>query len=409
MRVTSEIRHKSLAGLRIALLSLAAVFAGCSYDRDAFEPSDEKDGVTFSLTIPFSSDATRADKQGHEEVDSDFYTFEDFINPNDIGVFVFLGEEEDAPLVNMWTLLAQSKNPNTSMTGYGSHYVITLRMTRDELVKVRPDIHIGPNSSDIIKFRVVTLANENFKKAGENNYSDYNGCKTYKALVDKAYSKELSLGTKFYPNGGPLDSSIPMFGMCLFEIRADDLYYTRPDEVIDLGDIYMLRCLAKVRFVDNTTKKGLYPRISCDRNTHPKAGLNYIYRKAYNLPFDALRYQNGYQMDNIHLCTSSQYTGNVDNIKSTDKTDPKVLYSSYCPEQRIGSYSSTLYPNLTFYYKRTADHYWESYTVVLEGTQLPDGSYGLIRNHIYTIEVTNDTTRSGEDTGPQIKVTDRTW
>lgn len=402
-----------VAGIHSALLVLAAVLAGCSHDRDEFEPSaGGNDCITFSLTVPFSAPATRIDNQGHEEVDSTFPSFEDFINPNDIGIFVFLGEEENAPLVGKWTLLADSKDPSTGMTGYGSYYVITLRMTRDDLKKVDPDIDIGPQSTNTIKFRVVTLANEKLDKRLKNDYSTYKECTTYAALIQKAYGNNLSLGTSFYYTvNGAIVGSIPMFGMRLFEVRADELYYTRPDDIVDLGDIYMLRCLVKVRLVDKTLKDGQgYPKISCDKKeTGNDGGLNYIYRQAYNLPLNAIRYQNGTQMENIHLCTNYLSPSYVGNIKNTDMNIPEVVYSSYCPEQLVGSHKGAQYPLFTFSYRMAENEPWKTRTVSLNGIRLPDGTFGLIRNHIYTVEVTNEAaTRSAKSSTLHVRVSDST-
>lgn len=410
MKVTSEKRHKTVAKICIVLFLFTTAFTGCSHDCNEFEPSaGDNDYITLRLTIPFSTVTTRTGNQKYEEVDSTFPSFEDFINPNDIGIFFFLGEENDAPLVGKWALLAkESKDPNTSMTGYGSHYVITLKMTREDLYKAKPDINIGPNSLDVVKFRVVTLANEKIKKTEENDYSNYDKYKTYKALIDAAYTQTLSLGTSFYSiQNGQFVSSIPMFGTCLFEIKANELYYTRPDEVIDLGDIYMLRCLVKVRLVDNTVKNAQgYPKISCEKKiTGKDGGLNYIYRRAYNLPLDAINYQNGFQVDDIHLCTNSTYASYVGNITNTGKE----IYSSYCPEQLAETNKEELpFPRFSFSYQMSEGEIWKTDTIHLRGTALPNGDFGLIRNHIYTVEVTNETTtRSGKSDSIHVTLSDQ--
>lgn len=414
MKVYKKHNIKTLLIIAFLLLSTAGL-AGCDQEADVIEPTpvpvpSESDYVDIKFTMPMVK-PSRADINDHPEVDSSFPSFENFINPNDIGIFIFLGESDNAPLVGKWVLLAQSKEPYISITGYGSYYVIALRIKRERLQEISPGINIGPNSSDVIKFRVVVLANQKFNSTKTNDYADYDGCNTYKELIAKAETIQLKLGTNFYPTGH-FTATIPMFGMRLFEVRADDLYYTAPYEVINLGEILLVRSMVKFRCIDSTVKNGGYPQIIVDsKGYNPTPGIYYVYRELFNLPANALTYANGVQPYELNLCTSGMNAGTAPNLFNLDNV-PGMIYSAYIPEQKVSMYMGNRYPYFIFYYKKDLQSALTIYDrkIELDGTTLPDGSSGLLRNHIYTIEITNDpAARSGDGSDLQVNVSHEVW
>lgn len=386
------------------------------------EPDEVSDILTFRIAVPYTDLGSRADDQGHDEVDSDNPDMEDFINPNDIAIFMFLGDEDNAPKIGWWTILKQNEYPETSITGYGSEYVISIKLNRTTLSLLKPGLEIGPNSNDMVILRLAVLANQKASKKStmENKYVGYDSISTYKALVDKASGNSTSLGTNFYPSGGEFTGAIPMFGSMLSEVSARELYYSRPDEIIDLGNLELLRSLVKVRLKDETVKVNGYPKVSPYDNGVPpttttgttNSGLSYYYRKLFNVPYDAINYVNGQQVHNINLCTEgNDKQSYVGNVAPTDMSAEGILYTTYCPEQKIDPKEQSKSPFFTFYYKESEEaEKWESKNVYLEGSELNGVTdyRGLIRNHVYTIAITNQTSRS-DSNGIVANVIDEEW
>lgn len=423
--------------LLTAFLMSAWLFASCSGQDEPVMPSesgvDPDDVISMSLRLPFTGASSRADNQGHPEVPSDFPSFEDYINPDDICIMMFLGDSDAAPRIFKWVGYNHTNDESFSMTNDGSVYTVKFSLSRVEFLKLKPGLDISPGSSELIKLRVVVVANESINKGTmtyDLPYKKYDLCTTYGSFFETAEKKSFSLGTGFYPENGPLTSTIPMFGMRLFEIKCSDLYKTSPENVTDLGEIYLLRSLVKVRLLDETDKPdGIYPMISdvkpeLDDEGNPKyddkgnpiqtqAGLVYRYRMANYLPYDAKNLINGFQVGNINPTTPNSGTLKPGgNVKNTDKNDPKEVYASYCPDQKVDENSGIKYPNFSFYYKLSDTSDWQEMTVPMTGTELPDGSRGFIRNHIYSIVVRNDApvARSADGgSGISVSMTESQW
>lgn len=387
----------------LAALVAMAMLPSCSSIMEDGGICPESDSVMMSFKMITSAPmtGTRAD-DFHKEVDSEFREFEDGINVNDFAFFIFVGEGDDAKLVVKNTNIATSTEPGTMITGSPGAYTVTVNIDRERL-----DGLIGhavkPNSSDIVNFRFLVFAN----CKAMSSINDIPETYTYKDVVDVASVWSYQMDNIYGVVGG-YDSdvdgiykgNIPMFGTNDFKTTEGALYASQSHERIYLGDVDLLRAVAKVRVLDNIQYK--------DEEGFPKIvmaqfrGSQDVLRQ---LPANALTYKNGNQvhLPNIFDPTSIEevegYT--LGTIPSDWEMPGTVSFQTrigYVPEQSIGVFkNNNAYDILPKFWLRIAlqkksdgtIEYKEYEVPMTKYENQPDFEFGdnILRNHIYTLSV----------------------
>lgn len=364
----------------------------------------ESDTVVMSFKMLTSAPltGTRADDHNHDEVDSEFREFEDGINVNDFAFFIFVGTGDDAKLVVKNTNIATSTEPGTMITGSPGAYTVTVNIDRTRL-----DGFIGhavkPNSSDVVNFRFLVFANCN----AMSSINDIPETSTYKDVVDVASEWSYRMDNIYsaasgYDSGvdGIYKGNIPMFGTNDFKTTEGALYASQSHERIYLGDVDLLRAVAKVRVLDNIQNK--------DEEGFPKIvmaqfrGSQDVLRQ---LPANALTYKNGNQvhLPNIFDLASIEevegYTlGTIPSDWEMAGTVSSQTRIGYVPEQSIGVFkNNNAYDILPKFWLRIAlqkksdgtIEYKEYEVPMTKYENQPDFKFGenILRNHIYTLSV----------------------
>ena len=398
----------------ILTLFLAFILTGCSLIDDSLPEcpaGDPSESITLSFKmISPNIGTTRADSQ-HQETDSQWPQFEDLIDINDFAFYIFLDNAEEKPLVMKMKMseLADSSDPASMITGsFGAYTVTTVIPKRNLEALLGRDL--SPDSSDAVDFRIVLLANVN---AGMSSvvpgYTDYNSL----APVDAANAgSDLSMVTtysKFLENidkigfnlnyvynpmegdssiDGLYKGAIPMFGMVTAHTTEALLYKSRPDERIYLGDIYMMRSLAKIVVIDNAERiDEEYPYVS-------SVTVEGITDMSYPVPALA-SYTNGQQIHDTRFLQRSSDTANVSfslGYLGTNTHSRGTVRFGYLPEQPI-QYGN---PVIKITVQLDPNRHQE-YSVPMGGSEdyplTPSepgaGGFGanIIRNHIYTLNV----------------------
>ncbi len=392
----------------ILLLVIALpIITSCSAVTDHPDPCPAENDITLSFTMHTTarmSDGSRADGAGHEEVDSEYEEFEDAVNVNDFIFFIFVGEGDDATLLVKNKDIASSTDPTTMITGAPGSYTITTKIEKQHLETVLGH-PARPTSDDEVKFRFLIFANCYSPKDDENtvgggrftNYDGLNiGVTTYKEVMDEAIQWGFNMDEIYNDNEGDSQVSglykgyIPMFGTNNFTTTERALYASRPDDRIYLGEIDLLRALAKIRVIDNIVKTNGFPMID---------EVSFIGTQNYarQLPFGALEYQNGNQVHNpnifadVALSMSNTFSYKFRLLPSQTSTETVRL--AYIPEQKIGSADNnvnSVLPLIRISIK-DAEGKIVTYDVPMKGayqnSQPIDFGDNILRNHIYTLSV----------------------
>lgn len=381
----SEIcRVRTAAAALLAAVMLTVT--GCGLVDAPGVPCQNGNGeqITLSFRMVSGNLGTRSDSQGHDETDSEWQSFEDAINDRDFAFYIFLGEGTDAPLLTKVTDIASSSDPSIMMTGSPGTYTVSVTVSKQTLEeKLGRELDSG--SAEPLLFRIAVLAN-----TGEN----YAGvaCATYRELIEAA--GQWTFGMSEIHNrseGWRLDVTgiykgyIPMFGTKVFSAPEELLASTRPEDRLWLGEMSMLRALAKVRVIDNIAdKKNGLPYIS-------SAELIGTASRAYPLPADAATYTDGEQVHTANIAATAEgentsfllgYLG--------DSTGSEIF--GYCPEQAIAGGSPVI--RVTVVFEEDANGVptkYDTYDVPMTGYDGKPFTFGseILRNHIYTLSVNN--------------------
>lgn len=386
----------------LMLAPVMALAAGCSMIEQPPRPCPEENGAGENVRISFqvfSSNIirdTRSDDQNHEEIDSEWRNFEDGIYERDFAFFVFLGETETAPLLMKVTDIFQQSTPDQMITGGMGSYTISATIKR-AILEEKLGHELNPNGKDKVYFRIVALANCYSPSTG----GDFNtlDASTYGSLIASASNWTFDLGEIYNPNEqehsaeGIYKGYIPMFGTMLAHTTEADLYASRPEDRIRLGDLWLLRALAKVRIIDAIKSKdasGL-PRIE-------SAVLAGTASRAYPLPYNALNYDNGKQVHTPRICSepgdSKGPTFPLGEYILGTYPSGTMTRIGYVPEQKIEGEAPAYRITVTFSMKKDAagndiPDKQETYIVPMTGFKGQAINFGsaILRNHIYTLQV----------------------
>ncbi len=274
----------------------------------------------------------------HGELDSEWNVFEDQIYTRDLGLYIFMGKGDNAPLIAMNTNIANSSDSYEMITGLNGFYTITMTVDRDEIDERLTDTD---NSIDL---RILILANcysygsnggrfQNLEAHLRNSNTE---ASTFKEIIDRAELWGFDMNEIYNHNEGDsyvdglYKGYIPMFGTNYFNISRETLLRSTMGEQIFLGEVSMLRALAKVRVEDNIADKvNGYPRIS-EVNFQSQTDL------AFCLPSNANQYVDGQQIHkDYHINSNSDSDTDGYIFKLGRKSDDNNVRIGYVPEQEM--------------------------------------------------------------------------
>lgn len=398
-------------GLRDSFTSRVGIFCaavimsllgGCGLVRDEISEcvpagSDDSDKIILQFNMESGANLTRTRSDSyHEEIDSEWPTFEDQIYVRDLGLFIFLGSGDDAPLIARNTSIADSSNPYEMITGSNGYYTITMSVDRDEI-----DERISEDDTSV-DFRILILANcYSPGESGGGDFSNLNAdlrsgeedASTFGDVMKVASNWGFIISEIYSPNEGDSLASglwkgyIPMFGTNTFNVTTETLHTSTMGDQIYLGEVNLLRALAKARVIDNIANKvNGYPRIA-------EASIYSQTNMAYSLPLNATSYKDGQQIHNttqIHV--HDRYGANVAwyDYKLGTLSSGSDTRIGYIPEQRIETDLPAFYVKVQ---TGSGSSDYQEYVVPMSGYKnyqgqqdFEFGSY-IIRNHIYTLSV----------------------
>lgn len=348
-------------------------------------------GITASrAAAPFSSlpapraAASRADDQGHDEEGSDYPDTEDYLNLNDFGFFIFAGEEKRLLYMNTNVIASSGDALDMSITGSSGNYTVSLILD-DELVEaLLGGGALSPSGDRTLPLTIAVIANHNADRLtpGFDNFKDLTAATAEKVDGASTLNDFINIAKEmtFTPAASYDNLRIPMYGISTFTLTEPQMYYSRPDDRIELGEISLLRAMCKIRVIDQIQNKtGGYPRVTAARISYPQTG-------GYVTPRNPADYQNGQQIHGDQEAlpgTTEQYTRQM--LTGTVKANSLV---SYAPAQPL----TVTAPEVVISVQRDAESAAQEFTVNL----LSRGDYGyavadwgdrMLRNHVYTLAV----------------------
>lgn len=417
--------------LWLTSVAIMAAITSCEAVMDGERPCPAGESVSLSFKMITSTTlvGTRADDNPfHSEVDSEFRQFEDGIDVNDLGLFIFAKDIDGVDqLVMKTTNISSSTNPAMMITGSPGAYTVTMIVEKDNLTKIL-GYEIDANSDENVDFRIMILAN--CKNAISGGWNAIDGM-TFTEVVTQAQSIAFPMEAIHNTNMGDSEvdgvykGNIPMFGTNTFTVSQQDLFLSRPDERIWLGQIDMLRSLAKVRVIDNIQNK--------DDSGYPKiiaAEILSSQSAAIPVPFDAVGYRNGYQVHTANIAepekaltlegASVYKLGSIpsswDMTPEADRTGNTHI--GYIPEQKIANINGNVAQGMPVFritaaLKKNLDGTddTKTYDVPMTGYNVNNGglefTFGneILRNHVYSLSVN----RVAVGTPTDITVNVQTW
>ena len=401
--------------LLITLTSLL-MLTGCGWIGDS-DDCPVADNSTISLSFNMMTSGpifSRADANGHTEVDSEYREFEDGIDISDLAVFIFAkitGSADPERLVYKLTDLTKSDDARIKVIGTPGSYQIDIMIFRNDLKEILGGYDITPAGRENISFRMLVMAN--CSSPGTNAAAKWNEItgKEYTTVIeqldkwnfamsyiynDKATSDDV---TALYQNR---KKHVPMFGTYLFPpVSEDALYYSRPENRVYLGEMDLLRALAKVRVVDNIQGKvDGFPRISSVEFVSSQS-------EAHQLPYKAADYQNGQQVHDPAIAHPENSLtpenpivyrlGKLPDAWCMTPTGKRTgdVFIGFVPEQQISIVNNVLDSGMPMF-RITIDVMKADGTLETLTYDVPMTSYNgvpfrfganILRNHIYTLSV----------------------
>lgn len=417
--------------LWLTSVAIMAAITSCEAVMDGERPCPAGESVSLSFKMITSTTlvGTRADDNPfHSEVDSEFRQFEDGIDVNDLGLFIFAKDKDGVDQIVMKTTnISSSTNPAMMITGSPGAYTVTMIVEKDNLTKIL-GYEIDANSDENVDFRIMILAN--CKNAISGGWNAIDGM-TFTEVVTQAQSIAFPMEAIHNTNMGDSEvdgvykGNIPMFGTNTFTVSQQDLFLSRPDERIWLGQIDMLRSLAKVRVIDNIQNK--------DDSGYPKiiaAEILSSQSAAIPVPYDAVGYRNGYQVHTANIADPEKALTLVGasvyklgSIPSSWDMTPEAYRTGntrigYIPEQKIANINGNVAQGMPVFritaaLKKNADGTddTKTYDVPMTGYNVNNGglefTFGneILRNHVYSLSVN----RVAVGTPAEITVTVDNW
>lgn len=367
--------------------------------------------LSFNMVTTGTVSGSRADSQGHTETDSEFRDFEDGVDIGDLGIFIFAkiaGSTSDEKLMYKLTNLLDSDDARISVLGANGNYFVNLMIRKDDLKDVLGGYEITSDGTAIISFRFLILANCSSPGTNGTAMWDAVNGQTFTSVLTQVAEWNFAMSDIYNADGGPGVETIytnernliPMFGTNLFAVTEATLYNSRPENRIYLGEVNLLRSLAKVRVVDNIRNKDAqgYPRIE-------SVEILSSQDQAMMLPANALNYQDGQQVhtpnifeDNSNLALAGTYKlGTIPEAWSITPSSQRTgnVFIGFVPEQRIGHPNNNAEEGMPVFHVTIANHKADDsmesldYYIPMTSYNGVNFSFGenILRNHIYTLSI----------------------
>lgn len=370
--------------------------------------------ITLTFKMISSGPATRVD-DSHAEEESEYLQLEDGIDYSDLGLFVFARmeskPESEEKLILKNTNLLSTINTDVYIDGAPGAYNVSLTILRTRLHEILfgedSDGSINPNGTEKVLFRVLLVANSTSPGTdAQGKWNQITGT-TFSEVIEQfkqwhyamAYLyNELYEGNDLIELYSNKKKNIPMFGTNNFTVTQKALYYSRPEDQVFLGEMDLLRALAKVRVVDNISDKnvGGYPKISSCEFLGTQS-------EARQLPDNVNIYQNGQQVHSPNIFEPDKELnleghityrlGIMPESMTTVPADQRKgsVFVGYVPEQTIGYINileGTGMPVFRITVEMSANEK-VSYDVPMTGYGSNTFDFGdyILRNHIYTLSV----------------------
>ncbi|MDE6484144.1 MAG: hypothetical protein K2L14_01965 [Duncaniella sp.] len=401
--------------LLITLTSLL-MLTGCGWIGDSDEcPVTDNSTISLSFNMMTSGpilSRTDADP-AHREVDSEYREFEDGIDISDLAVFIFAkitGSAEPERLVYKLTDLTKSDDARIKVLMLSGSYQVDIMIFRDDLMEILGGYEITPEGQENISFRMLVMAN--CSSPGTNAAAKWNAIdgKDYTKVIEQLDTWDFAMGYIYNPDGtGDVTSlyqnkkkHVPMFGTYMFPpVSEDALYYSRPENRVYLGEMDLLRALAKVRVVDNIPGKvDGFPRISSVEFVSSQS-------EAHQLPYDAAKYVNGQQVHDPAIAHPENSLTPENPIIYRLGTLPAAwcmtppderkgeVFIGFVPEQQISIVNNVLDSGMPMFRitidVMKADGELETLTYDVPMTRYNGKTFNfganILRNHIYTLSV----------------------
>ena len=406
-RLTTRLRTLRPAA---AALVASALLAGCSAvndpenpcpDPEPGQPEEPSLALSFRVTtsIPLSRKApSRADDQGHEEQTYD-YPFEDEINLNDFGFFIFAYKADgsaDPVLLYKNTNVTNSSSELEIAGGLGDYTVnLDLPASLAEQFLTDPTTEFSPNGSRSLKVRIAIIANSNASRQKPGLWGEWGpfvsaweiehqsltaNPATFTQFIEKI-DDEMVFTPDYGNNFGYL--LIPMYGLSQeFTMSERDMYFSRPDDRMMLGEVSLLRAMNKVRLVNaipaDEMVDGTYSQLV-------SATITYGSPDGFVTPDDPGSYVNGQQVHTDRVFSAAQTRPTQAFMEGT-LVDKSLI--TYLPVQKLGEGAPTLMITM-----RNAAGETREFPVDLNDPQYETihGQWGemMLRNHVYTLEITS--------------------
>lgn len=405
-RLTTRLRTLRPAA---AALVASALLAGCSAvndpenpcpDPEPGQPEENSLALSFRVTtsVPLSRKApSRADSENHPEETYD-YAFEDEINLNDFGFFIFAYKADgstDPVLLYKNTNVTSSSSEMEIAGGLGDYTVnLDLPASLAEQFLTDPTTELSPNGSRSLKVRIAIIANSNASRQKPGLWGEWGpfvsaweiehqsltaNPATFSQFIEKI-DDEMVFTPDYSTNFGNL--LIPMYGLSQeFTMSERDMYFSRPDDRMMLGEVSLLRAMNKVRLVNAIPAdemEGEYPQLV-------SATITYGSPDGFVTPVDPGSYVNGQQVhtDRVLLAAVTRPTQAFREGTLVDKS-----LITYLPVQKLGEGAPTLVITM-----RNAAGETREFPVDLNDPQYETihGQWGqmMLRNHVYTLAITS--------------------
>ena len=353
--------------------------------------------------------STRSDDQNHKETDSEFLDFENSIDMNDLAIFVFAkiadSASDDEKLVYKFTNLLNSNDAHIDVIGSKGNYFVDLMIPKDYLKNIL-GYEIKPDGKKYIIFRMLILANCSTSTTNTTDIWDTITGQTFSSIITQLAEWNFPMSDIYNADGGPNVETLykknhcPMFGTNVFAVSEPDLFNSRLEHRINLGEVNLLRSLAKVRVVDNIQNKDTqgFPYIV-------EAEFLSSQNQASQLPAGASNYEDGLQVhtpnifqENSNLTCEGTYKLGIlpESWTMTPQSQRKGnVFIGFVPEQKIGNPNNNIEVGMPIFHikiaNKKADETIENldYYVPMTSYNGVNFSFGknILRNHIYTLSV----------------------
>lgn len=396
-----------------AAIVASALLAGCSAvndpenpcpDPEPGQPEEPSLALSFRVTtsIPLSRKApSRADSENHPEETYD-YPFEDEINLNDFGFFIFAYKADGStdPVLLYKNTNVTNSSPELEIAGGLGDYTVNLDLPASlaEQFLTDPTTELSPNGSRSLKVRIAIIANSNASRQKPGLWGEWVPFVSAWEIEQAGLTISPATFTQFIKRIDGIDGEmqftpdysnnfgnllIPMYGLSQeFTMGERDMYFSRPDDRMMLGEVSLLRAMNKVRLVNAIPESEMengYPQLV-------SATITYGSPDGFVTPADPGSYVNGQQVhtDRVLLVADTRPTTQA--FREGTLVDKSLI--TYLPVQKLGEGAPTLVITM-----RNAAGETREFPVDLADPQYEtiQNQWGgmMLRNHVYTLAITS--------------------